>query len=331
MARRPHGGMAFFLITLVTLGVLYGIASDRKAPKVVPRIETIQSVPPAGTPPVSVCTPGVFFLNRPYKGNIKFNVLADPGSGGPVPVDLTEKVGLLVLQSHQGNPIVVLAPRGPYPERAEITAKIIVSDGSDITEHQIRFQTGPSASISLVERLGFEEEVPLFFSQGDFRNTVTQGDVSPREGNMMAALSTGEVFGGKALNGTTSMLSIGPFSLPGFSIPRIKNLRLKFEYDFISEEFDEYVGSKYDDAFLVVVSGPKGAAARLVTSVNLVGKEASTPVQVTGMQRSHEHTGWRTMSLAARVGDPACLTFLVTDVGDTKLASVITLDSLKLH
>ncbi len=298
------------------------VPGDRHAQVPTNRSIAVQSVPPAGSPPVSGCAACAFFLNRPVEGKLSYSVHAGDA-------DITSRTMLLTVKSAQGNPIVVLAPLTPFPPDSLIRAEIRVADPDGEVTHSLEFRTGPAPPAAALARYGFEENNASLSAQGDFSASLALGVLVPREGARMGVLSTGSMLGGEAVTETTSLLSMGPFSVPGASGD---DRQVTLQYDFLSAEFDQYVGTQFDDAFLVILSGPQGAQARLVTSVNAVGREASVPPTGEVLpQGAMEHTDWRTFTLRARVGRTACLTFILTDVGDAALESVVALDSIALQ
>ncbi|MGH8672437.1 MAG: hypothetical protein ACREUA_10460, partial [Burkholderiales bacterium] len=294
-----------------------------------PPLNIVQTIPPQGSTAMPACAPAVFFLNRPYLGDIKHSLHVTDASGKEY--DLTVDSEVMVVKSHVGNPIVVLAPRHSYPAGAGINAQIRHQDaaGKTMMASSVAFTTGAGEAEGPASAMQLELGGWRFSGLGDYGLIPESGDVKPVQGDRMAALSTGSVLGKSALGGTTSILSIGPISLNS------ERVTLAFAYDFISSEFDDWVGKKYDDAFLVVVSGPRGAAAQLVTSVDQIGKEASTPIIFPGMPKPGElppqQSGWQPYSISANVGSPTCISFLLTDVGDEKFTSVVTLGDIRIN
>jgi hypothetical protein len=144
----------------------------------------------------------------------------------------------------------------------------------------------------------------------------------PRE-NRRAALC------GEAIGGTTSVAVSGAIDLGNAA-------NVHFDFNFQSSEFDDYCNNVYDDTFLAVLSGPNGAVAKIVNSVNLVcagGKQvaATFPTQPDGGDAVYKETGKLSDSLPATVGSPAHLTFVVTDVGDSILSTVVGVDNITLQ
>ena len=145
------------------------------------------------------------------------------------------------------------------------------------------------------------------------------------EGKSAAFLSTGSQVAsltGEAQNKRVSILSIGNISEPG-------NF-LNGEYMFISEEFDEYVGSSFDDFLLVVVSGPKGAVVAEMASVNGIGAAASTPGSYSGLSGAEQSALLQGSLDISQVGRPMTITFLISDVADASLTSVGMIDNISL-
>jgi len=133
-----------------------------------------------------------------------------------------------------------------------------------------------------------------------------------------------------AISHTTSLLATGAINVPeGAS-------KLLFEYDFLSEEFDEYVDSEYDDAFIVSFRGPDDIYATLVTSVNIIGQDdsRSIPINDTGdiLVSDADHTGWITREIALNgVSSPIHIIFCVSDVGDAAYDSIVFIDGIRFE
>ena len=174
--------------------------------------------------------------------------------------------------------------------------------------------------------LGFEQGATGWNFSGDgIILSSPKDDISAYEGNYMAAISTGENFGGQALDFTTSILTSGPVQVPP------GKQFISFNYDFISEEFDEFVNSEYDDVLKVSVSGPLGSYSEIVASVNNVGVENSYPVNFAGLEGA-DHTGWLTKTInISPLGSPIIISFEVSDVKDNIVTSVAVIDNINFQ
>lgn len=313
------------LWTAASVGFGYVASQDWTPPPPQPMVPpVVQAVPPSNSQSMPACTPSVFFLNKPHEGDLGFSLSVRDEKGNSM--DLTNDAQLVLLQSEKGNPIVVLVSRLPYPEGSTVTATILQRDSPDPALGKAEFTVASTDPAGFPGELVSERPIPTFSGQGDF--VVPElGPISARTGLPMAQLSTGGVLGRGALAETTSVLTLGPLSE--------ESKRLRFDFNFTSSEFDKYVGTEYDDAFLVVIAGPRGAEARLVASVNFIGREASVPVEFQGLPEKGENppqeTGWRTFSVATGVGAPMCVSFVVTDVGDQQVTSVVTIDALRIE
>lgn len=227
-----------------------------------------------------------------------------------------------------GNTILSLQPFAPLEPAASYSVSLasssgVVDDGGNGlgTFYSFTFATA-SANVDSPLELGFETQFAGWGVVGAAGTSEAFGPVSPTEGVLMAAMSTGDAFSGSASGGSSSTLGSGPIAPTGAN--------MEFDYDFLSEEFDGFVGQIYDDAFTVTVSGPLGSRSILVTSVNLVGTADSQPVDVPG--HAFEHTGWQTASVdISGLGDPVRISYLVTDVGDIQYDTVVLIDNLRFH
>lgn len=177
-----------------------------------------------------------------------------------------------------------------------------------------------------------------FDGNGDFSST--DGVLFLGDGNIMndqscfssgssyAAITSGDmlVSSGEAIGGASSMMILGEI---GSDISS-----LTFDYNFLSAEFDEYVGSQFDDSVIMTVVGPNNAYSEFITSVNTVGTAGNTEcITFQNMPDTGDSfsgaTGWITKTINfSNVGSPAYVIFTVTDVADQIYSSVLAVDNI---
>jgi hypothetical protein len=233
--------------------------------------------------------------------------------------------------SAAGNTILNFKPFAALPEGEIMTVTLFQSSGvkddggntlsSDLVfSFQTKQQSVPPAD------LGFEQGATGWNFSGDGAILSSpKDDISSVEGQYMAAISTGDIFGGQALEDTTSILTSGPIPVP----PEKKYI--SFNYDFISEEFDEWVGKGYDDVFKVSVSGSSGSYSEPVASVNTIGVDNSFPVNFGGLSGA-DHTGWLTKTIdISSLGSPIIISFEISDVGDNVVTSAVVIDNINFQ
>jgi FecR-like protein len=191
-----------------------------------------------------------------------------------------------------------------------------------------------SLSGSLIQNGGFET--------GDFTGWTLNrpeaaavissfGAIDPPEGSSMALLQTkggldvapvGQVFSSTTLSQT-------------FASPAL--LLVKFQYNFLTNEFPEFKGSPFDDFFKAQLSGRaaplafadvNGSAFTLFPSLGALG--APTCVSGGGFQLcTGGQTGFKSVSqLVAVTGGLATLSFTVANVGDDFFDSAVLLDAV---
>ncbi|MBM4146098.1 MAG: hypothetical protein FJ240_07460 [Nitrospira sp.] len=233
--------------------------------------------------------------------------------------------------STAGNSILNFKPFAILSEGDTITVTMfktngIKDDGGNTLSSDVVFSFGTKQQSVPPADLGFEQGSTGWNFSGDgMILSSPKDDISAYEGNYMAAISTGGNFGGQALESTTSILTSGPVQVPA------GKQSMSFNYDFISEEFDEYVGSIYDDVFKVSVSGPLGSFSEVVVSVNIIGRENSYPVNFAGLGGA-DHTGWLTKTIdISTLGSPIIISFEVSDVGDDEFTSVAVIDNINFQ
>lgn len=109
---------------------------------------------------------------------------------------------------------------------------------------------------------------------------------------------------------------------------------LSLTYDFVSDEFPEFVNLGFNDLFMVVVVGPTGGVGRIIDSVDLVGASAvagTFPGMPVDSSEGTQHSGRKSASLSiASVGTPFTVYFIVSDVGDSIYPTVVMMDNVNL-
>jgi len=114
--------------------------------------------------------------------------------------------------------------------------------------------------------------------------------------------------------------------------PGVTSLPIKFEYNFITEEFPEWVGTQFDDFMNITITAPDGTVTNLAAeSVN-----ASLFVPIGGMDfpggdLTVGHTNWQTaMATIAVTSGPGQYIIDISDTGDDIYDSVVLIDNIRL-
>ncbi len=155
-----------------------------------------------------------------------------------------------------------------------------------------------------------------------------QGCMAAFEGTHFGVISTGEhlVSANNAIGEASSVMIVGPIAAPVSSVT--------FSYNFLSAEFQEWVGSEYDDSLVVIVYGDDGAYTQMINSVNLIGLDGNA--QCTGFPGMADAgddyygaTGWlqQTMTFPS-VGANAHVIFIATDVADHIYSTIVGIDDV---
>ena len=311
-----------------------------------PPAEVAQAVPPPDSPGVPPASPVILFMKGTFDG-LLFDVKAYSSSGT---VDYNPNLVTIRLTSAMKSDVYVLATKQPYP----LGSSVVVTMSGPVTGKLV-FNIASKNPPAPTGALGFEPATastspgspfhqlqPGWVGFGD-TGVVTNPIIGmgatgmmtevPSEGAAWGGLSSGSLLGGAAVNGQSSILETGP--MPGTFET------LTFDYDFHSAELPTYCGSMYDDTLVAVVSGPNGAYANIVDSVNLVcaDKGASggvpgslVPETLAGSTTDFAMygTGRKSFSIPASVGSPAVFALAITNVADTAFPSLAAVDNIVL-
>jgi hypothetical protein len=200
----------------------------------------------------------------------------------------------------------------PYrPENAEF---VMVPSTADV-----RFEIG-------ILNGGFEEGVLSAWSpSGDGRVISQLGGQAPTDGTYMGIISTG-------LGYTTSSGSINQeFCLPADA------QTLTMRWNFLSEEFLEWVGSVYQDFLTISLTPDGGSTVTLLheTVDSFHAGYALTRVSpgIVFDQGDVYMTGWRTLSydVSSLAGQTVYLRIRIGDVGDSIYDSAALLDQIAVE
>lgn len=185
---------------------------------------------------------------------------------------------------------------------------------------------------NLKYKLGF---VNGDFEEGNLNGFITDGDgrvitqlsyIEPYNGYYMGIISTG-------LGYTEAQGSISQT----FCLPDNPDLTLSFNWNFLSEEFMEYVGSQYQDYFKVLLVDQNGTEHTLFSkSIDEIaaGYELTHVSPEIVFDRGDVYgTGWLNLQLdlSAYAGQHVTLIFAASDIGDSIYDTAILLDNITIE
>jgi hypothetical protein len=162
-------------------------------------------------------------------------------------------------------------------------------------------------------------------AQGDGRVISQLGNFSPTDGNRMGIISTGLGF-------TTDSGAVSQQACIAINATTVS-----FDWNFSSEEFQEWCGSPYQDYFRVDLVSENGATTNLLYR-NVDSLCSSTSPASFSFDRGDAWTtGWRSEAIdisgfaASNNGKPVTVRFSAGDVGDSIYDTAITLDNIKIN
>ncbi|WP_375448521.1 hypothetical protein [uncultured Fibrella sp.] len=289
-------------------------------------LDMAQAVPSVSGATYPANMPLLFFLDdKVYLTSIQNNFVVKVDGvivGGTISVN----------EAANGFAILTFSPKVPFKggQTIEVTLKDgMQDDGGNgfYTDFVLTYNTSAGAVDSFDTNKGFESGSTgvVFVGDGGVL-TGTVGSISPQSGNRFGAITSGSrlVSTSTAAGDASSTMILGPINTSLTS--------LSFNYNFISAEFNDYVGTQFDDTAMFTVYGPKGAYSTFVNSVNTIAKN-NNKVTFPGMPDGGDSyvgaTGWLSKKYTFNdVGSPAFVVFTATDVSDTRLSTILAVDNL---
>ena len=179
-----------------------------------------------------------------------------------------------------------------------------------------------------LENGSFENSIPLlgWSEEGDIRVINKLGALSPTHGDKMAILTTGVGSGTSDYTGATE----GSVLSQTFIVGENDSL-LSFDYDVVSEEPMEYVGSQYDDKMYVQIIDEQGNSVQLAyASINTSTWYSVTGIDFEGGDQTAYHTGWSNVEfdISEYRGQLITIRFIVYDVGDSAYDTAALIDNV---
>jgi hypothetical protein len=162
--------------------------------------------------------------------------------------------------------------------------------------------------------------------QGTVSTVSRLGPIVPRSGNRMLEISTGPD-AAQVRGSVTKVMQLRSDALRNGSVD------LSLRYDFVTEEYPEFVGSQYNDAMRIVVRLPNNETRTLADeSVNTTNWTPVSGIDFPGGDSTVGQSGWKTASVsipASALGGSGDMTIEVFDVGDAIYDSVGLVDAIR--
>jgi subtilisin family serine protease len=194
--------------------------------------------------------------------------------------------------------------------------------------------TANAASGLSGKKIGNRADVFEAFFNGDFEigeeewsvtGTCTAktdlGPIKPQKGEKMMFCSTGPAGDQVAatLNKTLNFVADSDFTI-------------KFDYNFVSEEYPEFVGSIFDDSLTIKLIAPDGSETILAQeSVNASSFTPVSGIDFPGGDDTVGQTGWKSISKTIPVKKGAgSYKIVIEDAGDDVYDTVLLLDNIRL-
>jgi len=194
------------------------------------------------------------------------------------------------------------------------------NDGATVLINvEIGESSGPTQS-TLING-DFEDGLTGWVLSGAGEVVDSFGPILPYEGSYMALISSGS----GAVGGSSSALE------QSFTVPECTN-KLTIHYNFISEEYPEYVGSVFNDVMRATLHTPDGSREIAFEEVNSANFQPVSGIPCGSGDCTWGQTGWieASIDVSQWAGADDTLTLTVHDVGDTIFDTVVLLDHIEL-
>lgn len=198
--------------------------------------------------------------------------------------------------------------------------------GSGVPDSQ---QVGPRIDVyEAVVNGSFEAGFTPWRATGTVTTPTRLGPITPRSGQRMLSLSTGPD------SAQTVATLRRRFTVPTAQLAS-GQMRVRLRYNYVSEEYPEFVGSAFNDRFTIDLVLPDGTRRNLVTeSVNTTAWTPVSGINFPGGDSTVGQSGWRTAEItvpAAALAGQASFELEVRDVGDAIYDSVGLVDSITIQ
>lgn len=169
---------------------------------------------------------------------------------------------------------------------------------------------------------GFEQGLTGWQSTGAVSAASSLGPIKPYAGSYMGKISSGS----GAIGGASSALE------QTFKVPSGAK-KLTVRYNFVSEEYPEFVGSEFNDVFNATLFTPEGSRQIAFEEVNSAPFKPVSGIPCGSGDCTWGETGWlvATIDVSQWAGTNDTITLTVHDVGDTVYDSIVLLDNITIQ
>ncbi|MDD3647221.1 MAG: hypothetical protein PHS44_01845 [Candidatus Dojkabacteria bacterium] len=158
---------------------------------------------------------------------------------------------------------------------------------------------------------------------GDEKIITSLGPIKPKDGNFMAVISTGL---GSVSDSKSSIKQSICYGKSGGN--------LKFDYNLVSEEPLEFIGSAYDDRLSVYITVNGKKTKIMSKGVNDSKWNKVQGIDFEGGDSSTYQTGWKTVTYSLKnvnSGAKVVLLFEIKDVGDSAYDTAALIDNIRVE
>lgn len=174
-----------------------------------------------------------------------------------------------------------------------------------------------------LQNAGFEDNLAGWQAGGDSRAISRLASLTPQEGKKMAIISTG-------LGSVSDSLS----SLSQIICSKEGKASITFKYNVISEEPMEWVGTRFDDYFVMTVDINDKKTTVVEKRINNSSWIPIGGIDFAGGDNTTFMTGWNTQTFdlgEIKKDDKVQIEFRVGDKGDSRYDTAALIDDIKLE